>query len=99
MGHGCAGNYFQTIVENFLCFVFLAFLYQLAGKLDKHTAVCQAHAHDCLVNIDIRIVNASELKLVHQVVIHFFRIDACVECCGIERSDAVGKTFLNEVVA
>ena len=34
-----------------------------------------------------------------QVVIHFFRIDACVECCGIEWSDAVGKTFLNEVVA
>ena len=58
-----------------------------------------AHTHHSLVDIDIRVVDSSELELVHQVIVHFLAVDACVQPGGVERGDAVGKTFLHEVVA
>ena len=43
------------------------------------SAVGLAHTHHSLVDIDIRVVDSSELELVHQVIVHFLAVDACVQ--------------------
>ena len=57
-----------------------------------------AHAQDGFIQIDVRIVDSSELELVHQVVVHLFAVQAASELHVVKRSDAVGQTFLQEVV-
>ena len=56
------------------------------------------HAHGVLVDIDARLVDATELELVHQVVVHLFGVYCHARLTGVERSETIGKTFLNEVV-
>ena len=58
-----------------------------------------AHAHCVLVDVDARLVDASELEFVHQVVVHLLAVDGCFECFRIERGEAVRETFLDEMPA
>ena len=59
-------------------------------QLGKDAAMGVAHAHHVLVDVDAGFVDASELELVHQVVVHLFTVDrAAPELVRIERSEAV----------
>ena len=57
------------------------------------------HAHGILIDVDARFVDAAELELVHQVVVHLFAVYFHTQLVGIEWSETVGETLLNEVVA
>ena len=60
--------------------------------------MCVAHTHYVFVDVDARFLDAAELELVHQVVVHLFAVDLAVQLVRIERSEAVCQTFLREVV-
>ena len=91
-------NHLLGIVEGGKRLVFFAFLDELSHQLREDAAVCVAHTHHVLVDVDSRLVDTAELELVHQVVVHLFTVDFAVQFVRLERSEAVGKTFLNEVV-
>ena len=63
------------------------------------SAVCVAHTHHVLVDIDTRLVDTAELELVHQVVVHLFAVNLAVQFVRNERCETIGKTFLHKVVA
>ena len=75
MTHCRCGDYLLAIVERFQRLVFLAFFYELACQLHEQTTMSIAHTVYCLVKIDIRIIYSTELELVHQVIVHLFRVD------------------------
>ena len=60
--------------------------------------MCVAHTHHVLVDVYARLVDAAELELFHQVVVHLFAVNLAVQLFRIERSEAVGETFLREVI-
>ena len=91
-------NHLFGIVQGGFCLVFLALTHQLLHELGEDATVRVTHAHGVLVDIDARLVDATELELVHQVVVHLFAVQAASELHVVERSDAVGQTFLQEVV-
>ena len=57
-----------------------------------------AHARDGLIEIDARLVDASESKARHEVLVHLLRIDVHSALGRVERRDAIDKAFLHEVV-
>ena len=96
--HILAWNHLLAIVQSLQCFFVLAFLDELASHLYEHAAMGLSHTHHGFIQVDVVLVDASELELVHQVVVHLFTIDAGIELRGIERSDAISQTFLHEIV-
>ena len=56
------------------------------------------HTHRILINVDTRLVDTTELELVHQVVVHLFTINLYTQFVCIEWSETIGKAFLDEVV-
>ena len=94
-----AGNHLLGIVQRGFRLILLALAYQLLHELGEDTAMRVTHTHRILVNVDTRLVDTTELELVHQVVVHLFAINLHTQFVRIERSETVGKTFLNEVVA
>ena len=64
----------------------------------EDAAVRVAHAHGILVDIDAGLVDAAELELVHQVVVHLFAVYLHAGLVRVEGCEAVGETFLDEVV-
>ena len=96
--HVVGGNHLFGIVQGGFCLVFLALTHQLLHELGEDATVRVTHAHGVLVDIDARLVDATELELVHQVVVHLFGVYCHARLTGVERSETIGKTFLNEVV-
>ena len=92
-------NHLFGVIECSECLVLLTFFDKLSYELREDTAVRVAHTHHVLVDVDTRLVDAAELELVHQVVVHLFTVDLAVQLVRIERSEAVGETLLCEVVA
>ena len=98
-------KFLGTAVKHFNCLVFLSFLDEVDSQLSEETTMGIAHAHHSLVEIDALLADATELEACHDVLVNAlcvevlhalnrFSADSC-----LERSDAVGKTFLHEVVA
>jgi len=96
--HILAWNYLLAIVQSLQCLFVLAFLDKLASHLHEHTSMGLSHTEYGFVQVDVILVNTTELELVHQVVIHLFAVQTGIELGGIERSDAISQAFLHEVV-
>ena len=92
------GYLFLGFLQHLQGLVFLTLSYELRCQLREQAAVGVAHAQNGLVEIEIGIVDATELEAVHHVVIHLLGVDTLACLLGVERSDAVGKTFLHEVI-
>ena len=73
---------------------------EIHGEVDKGSAVGPAHAHHCLVEIDAWSVETAKAELVHHAVVGALGVEVLCpwSICG-ERSDAVDKSLLHEVVA
>ena len=68
---------------------------------DEHTeqtAMCKAHTHYSLVEVEPLLLKTAELELVHDIIVCLLCIEVCLLVCR-KWSDAVHKTFLNEVIA
>ena len=65
---------------------FLTLTHQLLHELGEDATVRVTHAHCVLVDIDARLVDATELELVHQVVVHLFGVYCHARLTGVERS-------------
>ena len=71
----------------------------MQGEGSEEAAVRIAHTHDGLVDIQSRHRQASVAEALHHVVVGLHRIEVLgSRHIGRERRDAVGQTFLHEVV-
>ena len=85
----------------YLCgFLGLSLCGKVHCQLHEYTSVCMAHAHNRFINVNTFFVYSAELELVHHHVITALCVEVFRSCCiSRERSDAVYKTFLYEVVS
>ena len=104
MGYIERWNHLFCISQHLFGLLFLAFVHQFQCQFGHGTTVGVAHAHYRLVEVDARLVDATELEAVHHVVIGLL----CIEVldtgnrpsfvCGRKRRDAVGQTLSDNIV-
>ena len=70
--HVVGGNHLFGIVQGGFCLVFLALTHQLLHELGEDATVRVTHAHGVLVDIDARLVDATELELVQEGLAYRF---------------------------
>ena len=99
-GYVILGDVLVEICENIGSLFVLTLVDEVHRKVDKGTTMSPAHSHHCLVEIDTWFVKTSEAELVHHSVVGALAVEVlCSGSIGGERSDAVDKSLLNEVVA
>ena len=100
MRYVVAWQHLLTLVQHLHGLLVLAFMNKVHGQHRQQTAMGIAHAHHCLIKIDARLVNTTELELVHNIVICLLSIEVLSTwCIGGEWCDAVCQSLLNKVVA